>query len=951
MPYIIHVALLLSGCYLLYQFLLRSETFFGLNRWLLMICVCSSFILPTLEIPASWSLRQVNTGIARPTTSAPISALTTEQSTKKTIPFLLQESNQEAGSPANIQDQLQPIDEAVTVSTFKPINWQKGLQYVYFIGLAIFGINFLIQLSSLIWMIIKNQTIKDGKFRIIEMTQDKAPFSFLNNIFINPTKYDWETYNQILEHEKIHVEERHTLDILFAELTIIFQWFNPFAWRYRQAIEGNLEFLTDSRMLQKGTDRTTYQLNLLKISTPDYPLNITTNYNQSFLKKRIMMMEAKKSSMRSAWKYLLLLPLFGLSIISLNAVRPDFTTPYQQGITTQIDGENGDFEIPTNGDFQAKTNGNLVCVRFMHDEGEEGENITWSHKKCFEKTAFSDLSTAQTTFTITRATGELVFTGTFDGKTANGTYEFKPNNTFKKELTDFDQSEITASTLFLFFLNNTDAAYIAYVKSQNFEDFGLEDLEGLSLFGVSLEELKATNSGLKSLGYEAISLGDIQELNMHHVSTDYIKKMNTDMNRRLKIEEVVEAKIHNVDPAYIQKLEAAGLKNLDFDMITQFSIHNIEVGYIKSLQNAGLGDLDEEEIVSAAIHKVNPEMIKKYQAANLDNLDFEDIIGFAAHNVDIDYIKSLRAAGLTDLKADEVVSAAIHNVNPETIKKYQNAGLKGLDFEDIINFAAHNIKIDYIKSLQNADLGKLAADDLLAAAIHNVQPEAIKKYQALNLKGLSFEDIIGFAAHNVDISYIKSLQKAGLGDLESEDVIAAAIHNVDPTFIKKYQNAGLNDLDFEDIINFAIHNVELDFIESLRKAGLEALESDDIVNAAIHNVTPQTIQMFQSANIESIDFEDIINFSIHNIDLAFIQSFRNAGFTNLNSEDIMSAKIHGVDAAFAKSILNLGFKNPTLDDIIQLKLHHIDADYIKQKRAEGFDNNTLEDYVDLKIGQ
>jgi beta-lactamase regulating signal transducer with metallopeptidase domain len=71
-----------------------------------------------------------------------------------------------------------------------------------------------------------------------------------NYIFINPEKYDWDTYSQIILHEKIHIQQGHSYDIMLAELALIFQWFNPFAWFYRKAMEDNLEFLTDNELLE-----------------------------------------------------------------------------------------------------------------------------------------------------------------------------------------------------------------------------------------------------------------------------------------------------------------------------------------------------------------------------------------------------------------------------------------------------------------------------------------------------------------------------------------------------------------------------------------------------------------------------------------------------------------------------------------------------------------------------
>src|SRR6185436_1476440 len=105
------------------------------------------------------------------------------------------------------------------------------------------------QAGVLLYKVYTKPVIKDGKFRIVEIDNDKAPCSFGNNIFINPAKYDLETYNQILLHEKIHIEQKHTFDLLLAEIVLIFQWFNPFAWQFRKELENNLEFFTDNKLL------------------------------------------------------------------------------------------------------------------------------------------------------------------------------------------------------------------------------------------------------------------------------------------------------------------------------------------------------------------------------------------------------------------------------------------------------------------------------------------------------------------------------------------------------------------------------------------------------------------------------------------------------------------------------------------------------------------------------
>jgi hypothetical protein len=99
-------------------------------------------------------------------------------------------------------------DISQTVNKDLFVQW---LIYLYWFGVIIFGFNFLLQIVLLLFKAYSKSAILDGKFRIVEIPEDKAPCSFANTIFINPEKYDWETYNQVLQHEKIHIQEKtHT---------------------------------------------------------------------------------------------------------------------------------------------------------------------------------------------------------------------------------------------------------------------------------------------------------------------------------------------------------------------------------------------------------------------------------------------------------------------------------------------------------------------------------------------------------------------------------------------------------------------------------------------------------------------------------------------------------------------------------------------------------------------
>ena len=296
LPYIINVAVILLACLAFYKLLLRRETFYKVNRYMLITCLAISFALPLLQVPQQFSLRKPATSeVQKPT------LIVTEQVQQQ--PPVIKQDAENADTGNNLAQ-----SSSAKFSFAQLMTW---LFWIYWFGVIVFAASFIFQLALLLWRAYRNPVIIDGPYRIVEVSGDKAPCSFGNNIFINPEKYEWETYNQILLHEKIHIREKHTVDIVIAELLLIFQWFNPFAWIYRREIESNLEFLTDDQLMQQmKVDKQRYQLSLVQVSAPHFPLSLTTNYNQSILKKRIAMMNKKRSNLHTAWKYFFLLPVF-----------------------------------------------------------------------------------------------------------------------------------------------------------------------------------------------------------------------------------------------------------------------------------------------------------------------------------------------------------------------------------------------------------------------------------------------------------------------------------------------------------------------------------------------------------------------------------------------------------------------------------------------------------------
>ena len=111
-------------------------------------------------------------------------------------------------------------------------------------------------------------------YTIVETKKDVAPFSFFKAIIYNPLALSKTTIQQILTHEKAHVRDWHSLDILISEVVLIFMWFNPLFWWYQKYLIQNLEFIADAHSVKEVPCAKTYQTVLVNQSVPKQQLAI-----------------------------------------------------------------------------------------------------------------------------------------------------------------------------------------------------------------------------------------------------------------------------------------------------------------------------------------------------------------------------------------------------------------------------------------------------------------------------------------------------------------------------------------------------------------------------------------------------------------------------------------------------------------------------------------------------
>ena len=269
--YLIKSSGLIGMFYLSYHILLRKETFFNSNRWFLLAGLITSVVLPLI----------VYTKIVWVDPS-----------------------------PTNFDWSKIPVTTPVENEAFE-INWYLVFAFVYSIGILAFLMKFAFDFFSLS-KVLKGKTIQhQADFKFIDVNENVSPFSYFNSIVYNSSLYSETELENILEHEKVHSAQNHTVDVLISRLFCIVFWFNPLVWLYKKAIVQNLEFIADSEASKIISDKKAYQLTLLKITTQENCVAITNHFYQSLIKKRIVMLNKNQSNKRNSWKYLLVLPLLG----------------------------------------------------------------------------------------------------------------------------------------------------------------------------------------------------------------------------------------------------------------------------------------------------------------------------------------------------------------------------------------------------------------------------------------------------------------------------------------------------------------------------------------------------------------------------------------------------------------------------------------------------------------
>jgi TonB family protein len=262
--------------YAIYWLLLRKETFFSLNRFILLGSAGLSFILPLIRLENLFTL-----------------------SSTTSIPSFFMDFGSEVSVTAETSAGHADIINTITSTVLM----------VYISGVLFLGSRLVYQMIRLFRIGRRHPVIKRDGMRIVFINEEIAPCSFLNYIFINGSMQSDEEVEKIILHEKAHVKNMHFIDLIFFELTSVFQWFNPVIWLFGRSVRELHEYEADREVLRNNPDRIRYQAILVNQAAGIEVFKLANSFSKSITKKRMIMMSKIKSAKFSAAKVLFLLPV------------------------------------------------------------------------------------------------------------------------------------------------------------------------------------------------------------------------------------------------------------------------------------------------------------------------------------------------------------------------------------------------------------------------------------------------------------------------------------------------------------------------------------------------------------------------------------------------------------------------------------------------------------------
>jgi bla regulator protein blaR1 len=262
--------------YLAYRFLMKNDTFFKLSRYYLLIAFVVSMLLPLVNFSGLIESAEPDTFVYYTLDAVSVSAVAVQAT----------------------------VQENISLMTY--------IAYAYLGILSILLLGFFVRIGKIIYLTAKYNSKSIEGNRIYELSSAHSPFSFFNLIFINGDNLEIDEFEKIIQHERVHAKQLHTLDLLLLELSGVIFWINPMISIYKKSLQEIHEFIADDEVCRQGVDALDYKKLMVKQLTGinfESPANC---FNSIKIRRRFGMITKSRTSKAALIKLAAIIPLSAL---------------------------------------------------------------------------------------------------------------------------------------------------------------------------------------------------------------------------------------------------------------------------------------------------------------------------------------------------------------------------------------------------------------------------------------------------------------------------------------------------------------------------------------------------------------------------------------------------------------------------------------------------------------
>ncbi|MCR5659726.1 MAG: M56 family metallopeptidase [Bacteroidales bacterium] len=287
--HLLPIAATVAVLWLVYRLLFRNSNRLQFNRFFLLTSLLLALVMPLLGLLSGLELPQM-------------------ANLKQSL------FNGTLLNEVIITSDGQPMLPEVIVTTGAPSHfsvWQV-IGGIYLLGVGVMTLLFLFKLGRLMVLIIRSPKRKMSGCTAVFTGREQGSFSFFRYAFFPNENVDPD----IMRHEMSHISHHHSWDILFAEVMMILQWFNPFIYLYKKELQSLHEYQADRDVVATGVDKKNYMMLILQQCTAVDFSGMSNNFSLILTKKRIKMITRNEKAKGLWWRLLATLPVLAVLLIA-----------------------------------------------------------------------------------------------------------------------------------------------------------------------------------------------------------------------------------------------------------------------------------------------------------------------------------------------------------------------------------------------------------------------------------------------------------------------------------------------------------------------------------------------------------------------------------------------------------------------------------------------------------